>query len=152
MNPFISNIATRLRRVFDPATVSDFFVGLLADVFIAMVVLAALYVLWRMLAVIMEAALRRSKIDTTTASFVHTLLKFGLFTVGGVTALDTAGVQTSAVIVSLGVAGLTIGFAARDALSNIISGILHQFSSPEVGYPRERRRHREPEPSPCRRG
>jgi small conductance mechanosensitive channel len=74
--------------------------------------------------VVVEAVLRRSKVDSTTVSFVNTLLKFGLFTVGVVTALDTAGVETSAVLASLGVAGLTIGFAARDALSNIISGIL----------------------------
>jgi small conductance mechanosensitive channel len=124
MNQFASNIVARLREIFDPATVSEFLVRMLADVFIAVVVLVAFYVLWRILAVILEVVLRRSKIDATTASFIHTLLKFGLFTVGGVAALDTAGVQTSAVIASLGVAGLTIGFAARDALSNIISGIL----------------------------
>ncbi len=124
MNPFFTGIVARVRQIFDPATVSDLVVRLLADVVIALVVLAAFYLLWRLLAVVVGVVLRRSKIDTTTVSFVNTLLKFGLFTVGVVTALDTAGVETSAVLASLGVAGLTIGFAARDALSNIISGIL----------------------------
>ncbi len=124
MNPFLSGILARIQEIFDPATVSDLMVRLLADLLIGMVVLTAFYVMWRVLAVVMTAVMRRSKIDPTTASFVNTLLKFGLLTVGVVTALDTAGVETSAVLASLGVAGLTIGFAARDALSNIISGIM----------------------------
>lgn len=124
MNPFFTGIVARIRQIFDPATVSDLVVRLLADLVIALVVLAAFYLLWRLLALVVGVVLRRSKIDTTTASFVSTLLKFGLLTVGVVTALDTAGVETSAVLASLGVAGLTIGFAARDALSNIISGIM----------------------------
>ena len=37
---------------------------------------------------------------------------------GQVTVVDTGGLLTS-----LGVAGLTIGFAARDTISNIISGL-----------------------------
>ena len=124
MNPFFAGILARIRDIFDPAMVSDLVVRLLADLVIGLVVLAAFYLLWRVVALVVGVVMRRSKIDPTTASFVNTLLKFGLFTVGAVTALDTAGVETSAVLASLGVAGLTIGFAARDALSNIISGIM----------------------------
>ena len=41
-------------------------------------------------------------------------------------------VDTSAALASLGIAGLTIGFAARDALSNLISGILIFIDRPFV--------------------
>ena len=38
--------------------------------------------------------------------------------------MNAAGINTAALLASLGVAGLTIGFAAKDALSNLISGLL----------------------------
>ena len=47
-----------------------------------------------------------------------------ILSVGFLVALSASGVKTTAVLASMGVVGLTIGFAARDTLSNIISGIL----------------------------
>ncbi len=44
-------------------------------------------------------------------------------TIGVVTALGKVGINTASILTSLGVAGLTIGFAAKDALSNMISGL-----------------------------
>ncbi len=51
---------------------------------------------------------------------------------GRVSALGAIGVNTASLLTSLGIAGLTIGFAARDALSNIISGILIFWDRPFV--------------------
>ncbi|MBU4319179.1 MAG: mechanosensitive ion channel family protein [Proteobacteria bacterium] len=55
-----------------------------------------------------------------------------MFVIGAITALDSAGIKTSALLTSLGIVGLTIGFAARDALSNLISGILIFIDRPFV--------------------
>lgn len=51
---------------------------------------------------------------------------------GGITfvALGTLGVDTSPVLASLSVAGITVGFAARDLASNYISGLLMAVSKP----------------------
>jgi small conductance mechanosensitive channel len=45
-----------------------------------------------------------------------------MFGLGVIAALGAAGIKTAALLGSLGVAGLTIGFALRDTLSNIICG------------------------------
>ena len=66
----------------------------------------------------------RADVDQTTREFILTVVRFTILTLGVVHALSSFGVNTASLITSLGVAGLTIGFAARDALSNIISGIL----------------------------
>ena len=92
----------------------------------------AFYLLWLLLRSLLQAAFTRGGSDQTTVSFAQTLLKYGLLTVGAVTALDAAGIQTSAVIASLGIAGLTLGFAAKDALSNLISGLLIFLDRPFV--------------------
>ena len=55
-----------------------------------------------------------------------------MFTIGVVSALAQLGVDTTSVITSLGVAGLTIGFAAKDTLSNPISGIFIFWDRPFV--------------------
>ena len=67
-----------------------------------------------------------------TSTFLSTLAKYTLLIIGFVTALDSMGIKVGAVLASLGIAGLTIGFAARDSLSNIISGILIFLDRPFV--------------------
>jgi len=71
-------------------------------------------------------------VDATTRSFLETALKYVLLTVGLVSALTAVGVNTSSLLASLGIAGLTLGFAARDALSNLISGLLIFWDRPFV--------------------
>jgi small conductance mechanosensitive channel len=81
------------------------------------------YVLWRVLTKFVTPRIAR-RLDKTSAAFAETILKFSIFGFGVIAALGAAGIKTTALLGSLGVAGLTIGFALRDTLSNIISGIL----------------------------
>ncbi|MDX1378172.1 MAG: mechanosensitive ion channel family protein, partial [Anaerolineales bacterium] len=46
--------------------------------------------------------------------------------------LDSIGIDTGALLASLGIVGVTIGFAARDSLSNFISGIIIFIDRPFV--------------------
>jgi small-conductance mechanosensitive channel len=43
---------------------------------------------------------------------------------GGVTALGTMGVNVSALVAGLGLTGFALGFALKDAISNLLGGIL----------------------------
>ena len=76
--------------------------------------------------------MRRSPLDETWKVFIFSLVKYGLFLAGLVSALAAAGVNTSALLASLGIAGFTIGFAAKDAFSNLISGLLIYLDRPFV--------------------
>ncbi|MCW8918294.1 MAG: mechanosensitive ion channel family protein [Gammaproteobacteria bacterium] len=55
---------------------------------------------------------------------IQQLVYVSLLIVGLVTALGTAGVDVSALVTSLGLVGFALGFALKDALSNLISGVL----------------------------
>jgi len=55
---------------------------------------------------------------------IQQLVYISTLLVGLVTALGTAGVNVTALVTSLGLAGFAIGFALKDALSNLISGVL----------------------------
>jgi len=131
MSDFIATILGRLEKIFDPQSLSKLLVGCLMNLVVSLAVMAAFYLLWLTARVVLGFTLRR-KVDTTTFSFILTIVKFSLFVIGVITALDSAGIKTSALLTSLGIAGLTIGFAARDALSNLISGILIFIDRPFV--------------------
>jgi small conductance mechanosensitive channel len=132
MVEFLEGIFNRLKELFDPKTLGKMFADSLSDVIVGLVVFLAFYFAWLVLRRIIRPTLERSHLDETMISFVETVTKFGLLIIGIVAALDSAGVNTSAMLASLGIVGLTIGFAARDALSNLISGILIFIDRPFV--------------------
>lgn len=132
MEQFIESIWNRLETIFDAQTLGERVAELAADVLIALVVFGAFVLLWGVLRLVIHSVFRRTQLDETAAAFVKTILKYSVLAVGLLSALSAVGIDTSAVVTSLGIAGLTIGFAARDALSNLISGILIFVDRPFV--------------------
>ncbi len=92
--------------------------------------LLGLLVLWMLAQRAIAAATKHEHIDRTAASFVQTVVRYSLAVVGVIAVLGELGVDTASLLGSLGVLGLTIGFAARDAMSNIISGIFILWDRP----------------------
>lgn len=132
MQPFVQAILERLESFFDPAVLGDRMADLLADGVVALVVFLAFYALWLVLRPVAARALERAQVDETGATFITAVLKYGVLTLGAINALGAVGIETSSLLASLGIAGLTIGFAARDAFSNIISGLLIFLDRPFV--------------------
>ena len=58
------------------------------------------------------------------------IARLALLVFGAVTALGTVGVNISALVAGLGLTGFALGFAFRDALSNILAGVLIVFYHP----------------------
>jgi len=56
--------------------------------------------------------------------------KTGLLLFGAITALGTFGVNVSALVAGLGLTGFALGFAFRDALSNVLGGAMILFYGP----------------------
>ncbi len=119
----LESLLSRLGEYFNLERLGMLLGELLVSVIIAFIVMALFYLLWRVLSWFVAPRLKR-RLDKTSAAFVDTIIKFSMFGLGVIAALGAAGVKTTALLGSLGVAGLTIGFALRDTLSNIISGIL----------------------------
>lgn len=132
MRSFVAGLLDRLQTLFDPGLLGSELATLSANILVGVITFGAFYLLWRLLAPALRTAIARTRVDETTASFLETALKFLLLTVGAVEALTAAGVRASAVLGGLGLAGLTVGFAARDALSNLISGLLIYWDRPFV--------------------
>lgn len=68
--------------------------------------------------------LRARHIDTTVADFLSALVRYGIIAFTLIAALGRIGVQTTSVIAILGAAGLAVGLALKDSLSNLAAGVL----------------------------
>ncbi|MBU1172435.1 MAG: mechanosensitive ion channel family protein [Proteobacteria bacterium] len=132
MNPFISNILTQLKIIFNPNTMGEQLAQLLTNFIIGGIVMIVFYCGWLIISVALRIIFKRSQTNEMTKTFMLTLCKYAMLIIGIITALDSMGIKVSAVLASLGIAGLTIGFAARDSLSNIIAGVLIFLDRPFV--------------------
>ncbi|MGD2216519.1 MAG: mechanosensitive ion channel family protein [Gemmatimonadales bacterium] len=132
MNEFFGSVTSRLFELFDPRALGAGAADLFANILVALATFFAYYFLWRLLDAATRLITRRARVDQTTREFQLTALKFVVLTLAAVNALAALGVNTASLLTSLGIAGLTIGFAARDALSNLISGLLIYWDRPFV--------------------
>ena len=129
----MNHILDAIREAIAPEHLLDLVVGrILPNLVVATVTFAVFYALWRVIDRGSRSALARARLDETARSFVLTVLKYVVLIIGAVTALNQLGVNMASILTSMGVAGLTIGFAARDALSNIISGLFIFWDRPFV--------------------
>lgn len=125
-------LTRKLQDTFNLPHLVDRAVNWIPSLVSALIVMLVFWALWRTARIGLGFVVRRSNIDATLAEFLQTTVQYVLLTIGVVSALAQLGIDTSALLTSLGVAGLTIGFAARDALSNMISGIFIFWDRPFV--------------------
>ncbi len=129
----MDTLGARLRELFSWEHISRYLVDqLLPDLVVGALVFTFFYLLWKALDRLAVLAMRKSDLDATARAFIQTILKYTILTIGVISTLAEIGVDTTGMLTSLGVVGLTIGFAARDTLSNIISGIFIFWDRPFV--------------------
>jgi small conductance mechanosensitive channel len=119
-----------LNSLLDLNQLTGFFLSwtpkLLASAFVMFLFWAG----YRLLKRAIDIFSKRAGIDSTIVALIQSIQKIVLLSIGAVSALGQVGVDITALIASLGVAGLTIGFAAKDALSNMISGFFILWDRP----------------------
>ena len=117
---------------FDASVLTDAVVlwapNLLAATLTGLVLLAVHVGLVRTARFVMQ----RAGVDETAIQFLLTVERYGIGAIAGVTVLGQLGVDVTSIVASLGIVGLTLGFAARDVLSNIIAGLFIFWDRPFV--------------------
>lgn len=74
--------------------------------------------------------LKKSRIEETTHGFIISLVKTSLYVFVVIIFLSTLNVPMSSIVATIGAAGLAIGLALQDSLSNIAGGFIILFSKP----------------------
>lgn len=132
MEAFLDGIWTRLGEIFSPTTIGAQAAELLANAVVGIFVFLVFVLLWLVLRLVLRITLERSKLDRTSTTFIRTIVKYTVLGIGIVNGMAAANINTASVLASLGIVGLTVGFAARDAFSNLISGLLIYLDRPFV--------------------
>lgn len=132
MSDFVQGVEERLAEIFDIRTVGAEVAEFAAGLAVGVVTFLVFYLIWKVVDRIAVRVMARTGTDQTTTRFIQSILQLSILTIGLVQALSALGINTAALLTSLGIVGLTIGFAARDALSNLISGVLIFWDRPFV--------------------
>jgi len=66
----------------------------------------------------------RSKVDETLASFLKNITYYALIAAVVIAALGQAGINVTSFLAVLGAAGLAVGLALKDSLSNFAAGVM----------------------------
>lgn len=91
---------------------------------VALLVLIAFYVAGLLLRKLTRRIGERADVRNDILVLIGRTGSTLLIVMGVITALGTAGVNVSALVAGLGLTGFALGFALRDALSNLLAGIL----------------------------
>ena len=132
MRQFLEAIFVRIQEVFNPEILGEQLVDLTINLIVAAVIFALFYLAWIFIRLLLMRIFQPANLDETSQNFLLTVLKYGILITGLFNALSILNVDTTGLLASLGIVGITIGFAARDAFSNLISGILIFLDRPFV--------------------
>ena len=95
---------------------------------INLVMALVIFVLGRWLAIginrLVKRLMKKANIDDILISFIGNMLYFALLVVVVIAALDQLGVNTSSVLAVFAAAGLAVGLALKDSLSNFAAGVM----------------------------
>lgn len=79
---------------------------------------------------IVKRLMNKAEMDEILTSFVGNMLYFSLLIVVVIAALDRLGVNTTSVLAIFAAAGLAVGLALKDSLSNFAAGVMLVFFKP----------------------
>jgi small-conductance mechanosensitive channel len=90
----------------------------------AVVIIIVFFVLSKLIRSAITKGSEQLKLDSHLTSLLARTSSITLIIFGFVTALGTLGINVSALVAGLGLTGFALGFALKDTISNLLSGIL----------------------------
>ncbi|HJU87457.1 MAG TPA: mechanosensitive ion channel family protein [Gemmatimonadota bacterium] len=97
---------------------------------VAIGVLAAFLAVYLVVRTAIRPVFERSHLEEDARNLLETLAKYTILGFGVILALDQMGFNVTSLIAGLGVAGLALGFAAKDTLANFIAGVTILWDRP----------------------
>ena len=96
----------------------------LKDWAVALIIVLIGYWLAKWISRVVERALIRAHMESTLAGFLRNVIYAVMMVIVFIAALQKLGVPTTSVLAVVGAAGLAVGLALKDSLSNIASGVM----------------------------
>jgi len=119
-----------ITTLVDPHLVGEAVMDWGGRIFGALVIFVIGRMLMRGLTKWATAGMRRVGLDDTLSRFLGNLIYMALLVFVGITAFSALGVPTGTFLTIVGAAGLAVGLALKDSLSNFSAGVMLVFFRP----------------------
>ena len=96
---------------------------LLKDIIVTIIILTASFLIIKWTAMFVKNTGKKFEFDETLIQVLNELFKYTVYALAVTLILGELGINITAIAVSLGIVGVAVGFAARDTISNFISGL-----------------------------
>lgn len=96
---------------------------ILFDIIFAATILLVAYIVIRIINHFIKKAGETFDLDVTVIQVLQELVRYSIIVIIVILILNFFGVNITGLVLSLGILGIAVGFAARDTLSNFISGL-----------------------------
>ena len=113
-------------------TLGSNFINALPSIIAAAVILIVGLIISKLILRIMSKGFEKGYIDKTVSRFSYSLVKILLYVLVATIVLAVLGVPMSSMIAVIGTAGVTIGLALKDSLSNVAGGFNILITKPFV--------------------
>lgn len=114
----------RILELIDLEQLTNTVIAYLPNIIAAFLVMTLAYVFYRLTRIALKGLLGRWELQPPLIRMlVDAFYKYTILMLGLVTALGQLGVDITAAVTGLGVAGIAIGFAAQDAIANVIASL-----------------------------
>jgi small conductance mechanosensitive channel len=127
---FVEDLQATLGQWLDPQFLTPLLISWGGRILAALVV----FVIGRWVAQAVTGAFRRgitkAGVEETLARFLANLIYIALIALVVLTALSTLGINTTNFLAVVGAAGLAVGLALKDSLSNFAAGVMLVFFRP----------------------
>jgi len=97
---------------------------------VAVAVMVAFFGVYLAVTAALRQVFERSRLEEDARHLLESLAKYSILGFGAILALDQLGFNVTSLLAGLGVAGLALGFAAKDTLANFIAGITILWDRP----------------------
>ena len=97
---------------------------------IALAVMGAFLVVYLAVRTALRPVFERSRLEEDVRHLLEAVAKYTILGFGTILALDQLGFNITSLLAGLGVAGLALGFAAKDTLANFIAGVTILWDRP----------------------
>lgn len=108
----------------------DAFVNALPSIVVAIVVLIVGIILTKISIKLMTKGLSKTKLELTVVKFTTQLVKIVLYVLLITIVLSLIGIPSTSIITVIGTAGVAIGLALQNSLSNVAGGFLLMITKP----------------------
>ena len=102
----------------------DWLIAIGPNILVALAILIFGRWLVKWISFLIKKALKKANMDETLIRFLDRLIYYTLLVAVVIAAADQVGIKTTSFLAILGAAGLAIGLALKDSLSNFASGVM----------------------------